>query len=967
VAQGKGESYSFLDCTLDVANARLQRGRSAFPLRPKTLAVLHCLVRSAGRLVTKEELIAEVWDGAAVSDWVLTRVIRELRSSLGDDARKPRVIETVHRRGYRFVAPLAAPVIPAEPDRSSGAASAIVVGREPDLATLAAWWQDASRGASVVGFVLGDPGMGKTTLVDEFVRVATESPLRPFVARGQCIEQFGAGEPWLPLLEALGRLCGDPETGPMLVDLLRRWAPAWLVQLPGVLAPDECEALERRLGATTRERMLREFAAVVAALPAPLLLVVEDLHWSDQATLDVVSMLAQRRDAGSLLLLATFRPLEVVLRDHPLRALQLALRGRDRCRELWLPPLDEAATKSLLGRRWPGLEDAAALARVVQEHTDGNPLFLINVVEYLAASGAVVPADGGWRIRGDAVTLAAAVPTELRPLVAAQVERLGEEERVALEAASLVGRRFSAALVAAALDVDLVAVECRLAGMADAGLLVCADGTGVWPDGTMAGAFRFTHFFYQSVIRDRVLPARRQQLHRRIADCLERAWGGHAGEIAADLAHHLEAAGLGERAVPYFARSAERALASGAAREAEVLLRRGLAIFDALPPAPERAALSAALRLTLGRVLAPARSPGDAAVEASYLAARHLSEQAGSPLSRFEALFALTTTYIAQARFEDARLALHEIHAMLPTIPEAPGSFAGSFLAGALEYHGGSLAIARPLLERAVDPERPVRVTLGLDLRLVASAYLSLVIMHLGFVDAARELLARAMKQAVGLDAPVNRGFVAQAGCFLHMNLRDADGLEACAGVATGLVELPAMEAVGRFSQGRVLSLRGDHEPALAGMRAAVDAYRKTGQRVALPALLATLADAARAAGDDSAAIACIREARTLAQTTGEIRQLPELDRLEGSLLGGDRRQADACFRRALAAARQHGAFWLELRTAASAARAALDFGAAPATRRARRRQLAAALDRVREGSDAPDVIEAQRVLDALD
>jgi predicted ATPase len=168
-----------------------------------------------------------------------------------------------------------------------------------------------------VVFVVGEAGIGKTTLVDRFVQRSVD-PAVALIARGQCIEQHGAGEPYLPVLEALGRLCATRGGGP-IVDVLRRHAPAWLVQIPGVIEPAECEALERRLGASTRERMLRDIAALVAALPAPLVLLLEDLHWSDHATLDLVSTLAQRRDPARLLVIGTYRPVEVALGSHPLR------------------------------------------------------------------------------------------------------------------------------------------------------------------------------------------------------------------------------------------------------------------------------------------------------------------------------------------------------------------------------------------------------------------------------------------------------------------------------------------------------------------------------------------------------------------------------------------------------------------------------------------------------------------------
>src|SRR6185503_7868095 len=152
--------------------------------------------------------------------------------------------------------------------------------------------------------------------------------------------------PYLPVLEALGGLCAAG--GDSIVGLLRRHAPAWLVQLPGILDAAETEALELRLGTTRRERMLREMASFVAALPAPFVWVLEDLHWSDHATLDLVSMLAERTEPARLLLIATYRPVDVAVREHPLKTTHQELRARGRCHDLWLKPLEEADTAAYL-------------------------------------------------------------------------------------------------------------------------------------------------------------------------------------------------------------------------------------------------------------------------------------------------------------------------------------------------------------------------------------------------------------------------------------------------------------------------------------------------------------------------------------------------------------------------------------------------------------------------------------------
>lgn len=372
----------FLNFVLDGRNARLSQGQRVLALRPKTFAVLEHLAASPGRLVTKREMLDAVWPGIVVTDWVLTSCIRELHEALGDDARRPTVVETVHGRGYRFVAAVGpqAPASgtgrsPSDETSISTGSDELLVGRADEMQTLRECWRRACSGERQILFVMGEPGIGKTTLTERFLgelAAGNTDTAPPLIARGQCVEQYGAGEPYLPVLEALERLCRIA-VGVPLVEILRRHAPSWLVQLPGLLSPEECEALERRLGAASRTRMLREIATLVASLPAPLVLVLEDLHWSDHATIDVLTTVAQRRDPARLLLVGTYRPVDAAVRSHPLRSVHLDLRGHGRCKDLWVRPLTESDVMDYLRARWPRLADIGTLAKALHERSDGNP------------------------------------------------------------------------------------------------------------------------------------------------------------------------------------------------------------------------------------------------------------------------------------------------------------------------------------------------------------------------------------------------------------------------------------------------------------------------------------------------------------------------------------------------------------------------------------------------------------------
>jgi DNA-binding winged helix-turn-helix (wHTH) protein len=245
------------------------RGKQIVKLTPKALALLRTLVTRAGQVVTKEELLQAGWPQTVASDDALTACMQELRRALGDKARQPRYIETVHRRGFRFIAPLNTSPLPVGRHASriqsplpsppyTQPPIPFLVGREAELTQLYGDWEKALSGERQLVFVTGEPGFGKTTVVEAFLMG---------IGRGQCVEHYGVGEAYLPVLEALGRLCREVN-GKEVLALLRHQAPSWLVQMPALLSPAELEELQRRTAGVTRERMLRELAEALEVLTA---------------------------------------------------------------------------------------------------------------------------------------------------------------------------------------------------------------------------------------------------------------------------------------------------------------------------------------------------------------------------------------------------------------------------------------------------------------------------------------------------------------------------------------------------------------------------------------------------------------------------------------------------------------------------------------------------------------------------
>lgn len=573
---------------LDCARGQLLRGRQVVHVTPKALGVLEFLARNAERLVTKEELLQAIWADSLVTDASLKVCIREIRKALHDSPEKPRYIETAHRRGYRFVARVqsnehgssdASGAAAREVEEQSSVMQPGLVGREAELEFLRQKLEAARRGQRQLVFITGEPGCGKSTLVEAFLLDAERQGAR--VTAGQCFEQFGRGEAYLPLLEALGHL--EQAMGrDALAEAIRKHAPAWLAQ-SGRGAQAERHPTEV-LGATA-ERVLRELAELLEALAAavPLVLLLEDMHWVDYSTLDLLSALARRRTPARLLVVATYRPVDVILNEHPLRGVKQELLAHKLCTEMPLAPLSEAAVAAYLCQRFPGQSLAEGVARQLHERTDGLPLFLVHLVDYLVSHQVLLTVHDELRLAADLARLPLEVPEGVRPLIEKQIDQLSPEEHRLLEGASVAGEEFAAATLARALELDVVEVEDSCEALVLCPMFLETRGVSEWPDGTVSTRYRFRHDLYHAAFSRRVSAARRGRLHLRVGESLEAAYGNRANEIAAELALHFEEARDHRRAFHYLRVAAQRAVRHYANREALDYLHRALEQMARLP------------------------------------------------------------------------------------------------------------------------------------------------------------------------------------------------------------------------------------------------------------------------------------------------------------------------------------------------------------------------------------------------
>jgi DNA-binding winged helix-turn-helix (wHTH) protein len=585
----KCRDLTFGPFRLEPANAQLWRGSDRITLPPKPFNVLCHLAERPGELVTKDELLEAVWPKLHISESSLSVAINALRAALGDDSKAPHYIETVTRRGYRFVASVAdARPQESEPVFLASSRSQLWVGRTGAIEQLESLFQRAEAGNRQLVFVTGEAGIGKTTLVEMFLARLVQRQVR--ILFGRCVEHFGTDEAFLPLLEALQEYCTRSGAA-SLKKMLKDYAPAWLVQLPCLIGEDERLELQKEVFGATRERMLREYCEFLEALSGggPVALVVDDLHWSDYATLDVLSRFVRRIKNAPVLVIATYRPADVRAANHPAWKLRLELERQALCAEVAVEGLSRAEVEQYLGLRFGDAGIARALVERIFSRSEGQPLFVVSLADELIARREIVDVGGGWQLGAQTAAAEASLSHGLREMIGIQIDRLTRNEQRLLEAASAAGAEFSAAILSNAAGDDVCEAERICETLARKGLMLRAAGAAEWPNGIVAGRYAFLHSLYQKVLYQRLAPGQRARLHRQLGERLEQGYGEKATEIAAVLALHFEEGREFSKAVRYLVQAAKNSSQRFSNSEAAIYLTRALNVVARLPAGEQTA------------------------------------------------------------------------------------------------------------------------------------------------------------------------------------------------------------------------------------------------------------------------------------------------------------------------------------------------------------------------------------------
>ena len=809
------------------------------------------------------------------------------------------------------------------------------VGRATERAALLAAFEAVAAGRGLVVGIAGEAGIGKTTLVEEFVADLGTAGHSCTLARGRCSERLAGTEAYLPWMEALESLVRG-EGGRARASLLKTLAPTWYAQVMP-LAPDESSAarLPADVKTASQERLKRELAAFLEELgrPHPVVLFLDDLHWADASTVDLLAYVAGRFDQVRALVVVTYRPAELALAAQPFAALKLDLSARGLGRELALGFLSRDEVEKYVGLVFPAHGFPPAFLELIHARTEGNPLFVADLLRELRDRRILADEGGAWVVTRDLPEVERELPPSVRSLIERKIAQIGDENRRLLLASSVQGCDFDSAVVARSLGLEAADVEERLETLERVHALVTLVEETPLPDGTPNLRCRFVHVLYQNALYDSLTPSRRALLSRAVAEALLAHHASRESEVAAPVALLFEAARDDQRAASCFDLAARNAASRAADHEAVALAERGLGAIRRLVASPESRRQELALNVTLGHALLRVQGFGAPEALRAYERVRALSRETGA---RSRELFAVLGGLVAFRQSagdipEALRIAA-EMQDQASHLSDAALEAIAMCARGQALFHMGRLTEARALLEASLSGLPPTAggdaAEQWVDWRVSALNWLSCLLVALGHPDRGAARSAEAVDTARHLNRPFEEAYALLLATYVS-NLR-------CEWASTRhLAELtieislrhhfPSFPVVARCSLGRCLAETGDPRAAVLQIERSMGDFRDAGFKLNSVMLRAWLAAACASTGQIDAGLTVLGEALADASRRDERWYEAEVHRLRGSLLEKHdpprEAEAEQAFLRAIEVARAQEARWWELRASVSLGR----------------------------------------------
>ena len=707
----------------------------------------------------------------------------------------------------------------------------------------------------------------------------------------------------------------------------------------------------------------------------PIVLVLEDVHWSDAATLEWLAYVARRPDPARLLVLATYRPAEARDAAHPVHAMTQELLVRHQGAALAVGRLAAPEVARYVARCFGEGALVARLAPVLYQRTQGHALFLVTMVADLQQRGVVQPGPDGWELAAPLDPTVVEVPETLRHLIAQQFERLSPAEQTVVAAASVAGGEFAAAAVAAGVGAPPEDLDTQCATLARQEKFLRAQGTATWPDGTVTGRYRFTHALYQEVVYARVPVGTRTRVHQQIGVRLEQGYGAQARDLAAELAMHFVHGQDTPRALQYLQQAAQHARRRHAHHEVLAHGTRGLALLATLPETPARTRHELALQVLLAPALVATQGYATPDVERTYSRARDLCRTLGDPPELGAVLLGQALWHVLRGQYHTAQdLAAQVLH-MAQQQHDPVSLVAAHAVLGAILMTRGALEAGCTHLEAGLTSYSPAQHRVyvdgyGQDPGVGCLHFLGLALWLRGYPAQAFARLDAVVHLARQLAHPLSLLFSMNGAAILHQHCRNGPAVQQWAEAILALATeqaLPYWGTLGTMYHGWALAAQGQLEAGIAQVQQGLAACRATGSRFVLARWLGLLAELHGSAGEGEAGRALLAEACAVVRQDGLSSCAAELARIQGDFLlqtGTERQEGDAeaHLRQALTIARQQQAHSLELRAALSLARLWQQQGKQAEARAL----LAPVYGWFTEGFDTADLQDAKAMLEEL-
>ncbi len=486
-----------------------------------------------------------------------------------------------------------------------------IVGREKEGAQLHTALEKCVSDRGGIVCISGEPGIGKTTFVENFLASLSESAPPCYIARGRCSERLAGTEAYLPILEALESLLRG-ESRDFFARVMKEQAPTWYLQIAPVSAASDPAFADLLADAkvASQERLKRELNGFLQELSRwrPVVIFCDDLHWADISTVDMLSYIGNRSDTMRVLLVGSYRPSDMLLAKHPFLQVRRELQSRGLCHEISLAFLGEEDVERYLALEFPGHKLPPFLGSLVHSRTEGNPLFMTDLLRDMRDRAVIAERDGHWMLAQPVPEVESGLPESIRGMIERKIDKLAESDKHLLAAASVQGQEFDSSTVSAALGGDVNEVEERLMELARVHGLVRLLDEHELPDGTLTQRFAFVHALYQNALYAMLRARQKVSLSGAIGEALARSHAENSSEIASDLAYLFESARQFEKAADYFLTTSDQAASVYANQEAEQLARRAMSNAEKLNGPPRFTRVFAAanrlgqLHLTLSRL-----------------------------------------------------------------------------------------------------------------------------------------------------------------------------------------------------------------------------------------------------------------------------------------------------------------------------------------------------------------------------